>query len=102
MEKGLKIKLGVVKRCTKELIYYRKEYVVEQERMDKVAEDRRSQQSQVIEESLVMITETKKRLVAGVKDLRHHVEEVGLIEGTAHHAEVTEALSAAEDTIAAE
>lgn len=63
------IKTGVVKRYTKEKISYEKEAVKEKQRLEKFKEENRDEhdikkQEEVIQESLMMVPDCKRRQVS--------------------------------------
>lgn len=65
--RDLKIKSGAVKRCTKEYLYYFKELKAEKDRREKMKGEGKDeydikQQDNVVEESGIMIPETRKSL----------------------------------------
>jgi len=77
--RNLKIKTGVVKRLGKEVIYYQKEYEQQQARIDKLVEQNAdihdiNKQKEVLEETNMMIPDTKRRLEVAYKELTDLVE----------------------------
>ncbi|KAG4087373.1 tubulin binding cofactor A [Neocallimastix lanati (nom. inval.)] len=77
--RNLKIKTGVVKRLGKEVIYYQKEYDQQQARIDKLIAENAdihdiNKQKEVLEETNVMIPDSKRRLNVAYKELSDLVE----------------------------
>ncbi|ORX50690.1 hypothetical protein BCR36DRAFT_583273 [Piromyces finnis] len=77
--RNLKIKTGVVKRLGKEVISYQKEYEQQQARIDKLIaqnadEHDINKQKEVLEETNVMIPDSKRRLNVAYKELTDLVE----------------------------
>ncbi|KAI9315887.1 tubulin binding cofactor A [Dichotomocladium elegans] len=71
----LKIKTNVVKRIAKEGVAYEKEAEAQQKRIDKLIADNADEadvrkQKEVLDETLMMIPDVKKRLAAAIKDLQ--------------------------------
>ena len=80
--RSLKIKTGAVKRTTKEYLYYFIEQDKEQANLDKMEADSADiydikQQQNVVQESAMMIPETRKSLEALVLDLRSFMTDHG-------------------------
>ena len=78
--KQLKIKTGTVKRINREYHSYEEELKVERERLDKMragqAEDYSvKKQQDIIQESISMLPNTKKRLRDAVEDLQAFLQE---------------------------
>lgn len=79
-QKQLKIKTGVCKRLVKEVAHYEKELGENQEKMAQMQAEGRDPydikaQERLVEESLLMIPDSKRRLEAAMDDLRALVEE---------------------------
>lgn len=77
--RNLKIKTGVVKRLGKEVISYQKEYVQQQARIDKLIAQNAdihdiNKQKEVLEETNVMIPDSKRRLNVAYKELTDLIE----------------------------
>ncbi|ORX84339.1 tubulin-specific chaperone A [Anaeromyces robustus] len=77
--RNLKIKTGVVKRLSKEVVYYKKEYDQQQARIDKLIaqgadEHDINKQKEVLEETNVMIPDSKRRLNVAYKELTDLVD----------------------------
>ncbi|ORZ03063.1 tubulin binding cofactor A [Syncephalastrum racemosum] len=76
----LKIKTNVVKRIAKEQIAYGKEAEDQQKRIDKLVQAKADdadirKQKEVLDETLQMIPDVKRRLAAAYKDLEDKVED---------------------------
>ncbi len=103
MDKDLSKQLKRLSSATNELGYYKKELVEEQVRLDTVAEDRRRQQTQVIEESRAMIENTVSRLKDAMAEVkRHMVEADAVLAGTDAAIEIQAALDAATSALQCE
>eukprot|EP00826_Nyctotherus_ovalis_P029335 TRINITY_DN2315_c0_g3_i4.p2 TRINITY_DN2315_c0_g3~~TRINITY_DN2315_c0_g3_i4.p2 ORF type:complete len:115 (-),score=52.02 TRINITY_DN2315_c0_g3_i4:117-461(-) len=79
--KQLRIRTGCVKRTYKEYLSYQKEAEKEEQKVKKMEEDKKDEaeikhQKQVLEETLMMIPNTKTRLEGAVADLTELVEAV--------------------------
>eukprot|EP00833_Pecoramyces_ruminatium_P014774 jgi/Orpsp1_1/1188806/evm.model.d7180000067339.1 len=77
--RNLKIKTGVVKRLGKEVISYQKEYEQQQARIDKLIAQNAdihdiNKQKEVLEETNMMIPDSKRRLKVAHKELTDLVE----------------------------
>lgn len=97
--KQLKIKTGVVKRIHKELVYYKKEMDKEQAKVEKLiaagADPHDLKQAEnVLQESAMMIPESRQRLEAALADLQSYLAE------NAEDVSGTEEETAAKDIIA--
>lgn len=103
----LKIKLGAVKRTTKEYLYYFDEKTREEKRLQSMKESNQDaydikQQENVVQETCVMIPATKKSLEEHLGGLQTFVQELGesLVPGTEQKEEVDSILKAAGDALA--
>ncbi|KAI9209407.1 tubulin binding cofactor A [Polychytrium aggregatum] len=79
--RDLKIKTGVVKRLDKELSYYHLESTKQQDRIDKLKQSGADdadirKQTEVLQETTVMIPDSKKRLEAAYKELESLLEKL--------------------------
>ena len=83
-KRKLKIKSGVVKRITREYASYEEEVKKEKERMNKFKETGSDdfsmrRQEQVVEETIKMIPDTRRRLRAAYDDLKDYMKQVDTI-----------------------
>ena len=79
--KKLKIQTGVVKRCGKEKLSYRKEANQQKEKVEKMKAEGREEieikkMNEVVQESLMMIPDCHRRLEKAIGDLENLVEEL--------------------------
>jgi tubulin-specific chaperone A len=79
-KKDIKIKTNVVKRLVKELAAYQKEYITQQNRIQKYINDNRDdhdirKQREVLEETNVMIPDCKSRLTDAIRVLEDLVAQ---------------------------
>jgi tubulin-specific chaperone A len=79
-EKKVKIQLGVCKRLIKEVASYEKEVTVNEARVQKLRDDGIDEytirkQEEVLQESYMMIPDSKSRLEKAVEDLRDILEQ---------------------------
>ena len=77
----LKIQTGVVKRCGKEKVSYRKEADQQKAKVEKMKEEGREaieikKMNEVVQESLMMIPDCHRRLEKAVCDLTNLIEEL--------------------------
>ncbi|KAI0208191.1 Tubulin-specific chaperone A [Lamellibrachia satsuma] len=77
--RAIKIKTGIVKRLAKEKVSYEKEIVKQKERIEKMkaaGDDEYDirKQGEVLEESVMMIPDTKRRLAAAWDELSKLME----------------------------
>uniref|UniRef100_A0A7S3R266 Tubulin-specific chaperone A n=1 Tax=Dunaliella tertiolecta TaxID=3047 RepID=A0A7S3R266_DUNTE len=108
MIKTLKVKTSALKRTHKEASMYEKERDREQAKVDKLKADNADahdvkQAENVLNESAMMIPESKKRLEAVYNDLRSFVAENGkdIPEDSEDMAAAKEVLAAVEETFKA-
>eukprot|EP01135_Chromosphaera_perkinsii_P005488 Nk52_evm37s352 gene=Nk52_evmTU37s352 len=83
VQRTLKIKTGVVKRLAKELTMYGKEADNQRARIEKMRTEGKDEydikkQHEVLQETLDMLPDVKKRLDAAEVELRKIVEEMNL------------------------
>lgn len=79
----LKIQTGVVKRCGKEKVSYRKEADMQKEKVEKMkvaggeeSEIKIRKMNEVVQESLMMIPDCHRRLEKAIADLQNLIEEL--------------------------
>ena len=77
----LKIKTGVVKRCGKEKVSYRKEANQQMEKVEKMKKEGREdieikKMNECVQESLMMIPDCHRRLEKAVGELQNMIEEL--------------------------
>ena len=77
----LKIQTGVVKRCGKEKISYRKEADQQKQKVEKMKAEGREEieikkMNECVQESLMMIPDCHRRLEKAVSDLQNLIEEL--------------------------
>ena len=108
----LKIQTGVVKRCGKEKVSYRKEANQQKEKVEKMKAEGREEieikkMNECVQESLMMIPDCHRRLEKAVTDLQNLIEELepdfgnqDLKEGEAPpgHKEMSDAKTALKDS----
>lgn len=95
-KKQLKIKSGIVKRITREFESYEKEVSKDKERIAKLrnsgSDDHTiKKQEDVLQETLSMLPNTRKRLQDAVEDLQTHMREHENDEGFKDSAQWSEA-----------
>ena len=76
----LRIKTGIVKRLSKDVVSYQAEADIQQVRLDKMTEEKRDEydikkMGQVVQESLMMIPHCLRRLKIANVDLTHFIDE---------------------------
>ena len=111
--KKLKIQVGVVKRCGKEKLSYRKEANQQKEKLEKMKREGKDdmeikKMNEQVQESLMMIPDCHRKLEKGVKELKNLIEELEAdfghlekIEGEGHppgSKEISEAKDALKDS----
>jgi tubulin-specific chaperone A len=79
--KKLKIQTGVVKRCGKEKLSYRKEANHQKEKLEKMKKEGKDdmeikKMNEQVQESLMMIPDCHRMLKKGVKELKNLIEEL--------------------------
>ena len=77
----IKIQTGVVKRCGKEKVSYRKEANQQKEKVEKMKAEGREEieikkMNECVQESLMMIPDCHRRLEKAVADLQNLIEEL--------------------------
>ncbi|KAG9392375.1 Tubulin binding cofactor A [Carpediemonas membranifera] len=103
MEKQLKIKLGVVKRTTKDVYSYHKEVEEETAKLPSFTDEFKiKQQKESIAESKLMVRDSKKRLGTALAELKAMVSDNIAVETSEDGAEVKKAIKEAEEAIAME
>lgn len=95
-KKQLKIKTGIVKRITREFESYEKEVAKDKERIAKLRDGGSDdhtikKQEDVLQETLSMLPNTRKRLQDAVEDLTTHMREHENDEGFKESPEWAEA-----------
>ncbi|KAH3839474.1 tubulin-specific chaperone A-like [Dreissena polymorpha] len=104
--KQIKIKTGVVKRLAKEKVYYEKEVGKEEERYEKLKREGGDdhvlrKQTEVINESKVMIPDTRNRLVKASEDLRNVLDTESDLNEANEYKEALKVLEEADSVLAA-
>merc|ERR1712054_532069 len=85
LARDLKIKTGICKRMIKEVAYYKKETLENEERVQKMKDDGIDQWTvkkaqEVLDESVMMIPDSERRMKEGIEDLYSFVQEFGELE----------------------
>ncbi|XP_046358985.1 tubulin-specific chaperone A-like [Haliotis rufescens] len=101
----IKIKTGVVKRLTKEKSMYEKEVETQEARVNKmkaegVDEHDVRKQMEVLQESRVMIPDTKKRLRTAYDELEQTLQRESDLSGAEEFGQAKEILEAAQTALA--
>ena len=88
--KKLKIQTGVVKRCGKEKLSYRKEANQQKEKLEKMKREGKDdveikKMNEQVQESLMMIPDCHRKLEKGVKELKILIEELIILSSKRNH-----------------
>ena len=102
--KKLRIATGVVKRCGKEKLSYRKEADMQREKIEKMKVEGKEEanikkMNECMQESLMMIPDCHRRLEKAINELRPLYEELEGLEEFAEEKIVLEAQQALESSV---
>lgn len=106
-KRQLKIKSGIVRRITREFESYQKEILKDKDRIEKLrdnggTESEIRKQEEVLQETISMVPNTRKRLQDGLEDLMNFMKENDTVEEVITSEEWNEAsviISKAQETI---
>lgn len=106
-KRQLKIKSGIVRRITREFESYQKEILKDKDRIEKLRDNGGTEndirkQEEVLQETISMVPNTRKRLQDGLEDLMNFMKENDTVEEIITSEEWTEAsviISKAQETI---
>lgn len=84
-KRQLKIKSGIVRRITREFESYQKEIVKDKDRIEKLRdkgadEHEVRKQEEVLQETIAMVPNTRKRLQDGLEDLMNFMKDNDTVE----------------------
>jgi len=100
----LKIKTGVVKRLAKEKVTYEKEAAQQRERVQKFKEQEKDgydikKQEEVLQESLMMIPDSQRRLVKAFEELKKILDTEQDLKEVEDYIEAEKVLQEAEEQL---
>jgi tubulin-specific chaperone A len=95
-KKQLKIKSGIVKRITREFESYQKEIVKDKDRIEKLRDNGAGEheirkQEEVLQETISMVPNTRKRLQDALEELTNFMKDNDTVEDLITSEEWTEA-----------